>query len=135
MNFKLETKSGDYTLRFSNYFLDRVGKISGRSLSETTQYIVGEFIGNESVRGGMLDDLEVRATVIAAGIDAFNLSNGNLTKTTAVEGFGILEKVPNAIANPVWAEMFLEVVKALMPEKLGEQKAVPVKKAAKKTSR
>lgn len=133
MNFILETSDKKINLLFSNYFLSRVGKLSGKTLTETTIYLAGAG-ENGTIRGGMLDDLEARAIVIAAGIDAYNMSKGEMTQTSLIEGYQILEKVPNPLGNPVWAEMFVEVMKTIMPEKLGD-KPTAKKKAVKKASR
>lgn len=109
-------------IEFSNYFLSRVQKLLGYGLQGTITAVLGRF-EDGMVYGGLLDDMDVRAAVIAAGIDAHNLSTSReLTQTSMVEGYTIMAGIDNSVTNPVWSEMYVEIAKSLAPE--SKKKAV-----------
>jgi len=133
MNFQIKLKDGSIrNLSFSNYFLNCVGKLFDLGLAQTFPYIIGNVskAGDGVVTGGMMDNLEIRAGVVAAGMEAYGFANGDFTKRTLIDGWQVLEQMEDSLKNPVWAQMFVEVCKALIPDKLPSEKKAPAKKKA-----
>lgn len=134
MQFQLKLKDGSAVdLLFSMYFLDRYCKLSGMGFQQAVPHMIGDLRGVEQgiVFGGLLDDLEIRANVIAAGKEAAGFAKGEYEKVTTIEGFTLMEQVPNALASPVWGELSLVLIKSLVADNLPKGEA-PKKKAGRK---
>lgn len=133
MDFRLKLKDGSFVdLKFSMYFLNRACKIAGKSLQEMFGYLLGDVASDtKTVSGGLVDDLEVRAIVLAAGCEAADFANGDYTVKSLVDGFQMLELVEDSLLNPVWGEMYVVIAKSLLAERLPKEpkkKVVPKKK-------
>lgn len=126
MNFQLKTAKETLNLAFNAFFIDRVCKLSGKELSEVFGYLMGKDISDKSVTGGLINDMEVRANVIAAGIDAYNHKNGNPTHTTSAQGFEYLDNL--SLIDGQFSEMYAGLISALLPNAGAvEKKAAKVK--------
>jgi len=136
MNFQVNLKDGTaLNLAFSQYFLMRVGALTGLGLQDTFKYLIGDVIdmANGVVKGGVMDDIECRAHVIAAGLQAYGFANGDSKEYTAIDAFPMLEKIENVLANPIWAKMYIAIMTALMPTNL--EPDVPKKKPVRQSQR
>lgn len=134
MNFQVKLKDGSIqNLSFSVYFLSAVGKLLDcNGIQETFTKVIGkvEAIGEGRVTGGMLDDFDIRAAVVAAGAEAYGFANGDFTKKSLIDGYQVMNQIEDSLKNPIWAQMYIEVCKALIPDKLPEEKKTPAKKKA-----
>lgn len=137
MNYQLKLKDGSkVNLSFSMYFLNRACKLAGKSLQEIFGYLTGEIEKGSGhvVRGGLFDDLEVRAVVLAAGLEASNFANGDYEIKTLVDGFRLMEEVENSLTTSAWGDMFVILCESLVANKLPKDDA-PKKKAVQKKAK
>lgn len=97
------------------YFLSRIGSLMGMGMQESIQYLLGTYDAEaQSVTGGLLDNIEARAAVLAAGSDALSFSNGTPKFSTLFDGFEMLRGID--ITDPQWSELYQEVVKSILPK-------------------
>lgn len=130
MHYKLKLQGGKtLDLAFSVYFLNRVCKLTGKGLSNIFPTLLGDMsqFGEGVVSGGMLDDLELRAAVLAAAWEADGFANKDYTKRETPEGFEIMEAVDGGLASPQWAEIYsilTQCLVATLPKDEVKKKAV-----------
>lgn len=125
MNFQLKTAKEILNLNFNAYFIGRVCELSGKELSDVFTYLIGKGITDDNVSGGFIQSMDVRANVIAAGIDAYNHKNGNSTTTTTDQGYVYLDDL--SLIDPQFAEMYKNLVRALVPNAVAGVKKSPAK--------
>ncbi|SEA59178.1 hypothetical protein SAMN05192529_13129 [Arachidicoccus rhizosphaerae] len=109
MNFQLKTTKETYNLAFNAFFIERVCQLSGLDLSEVFNYLIGNNISKDSVKGGLIQSMGVRANVIAAGIDAYNKT----VSATTEKGYEILDSI--SLIDGQFSEMYGYLIKALLP--------------------
>ncbi len=114
MHYQLKLKDGStVNLRFSLYFLNRVCKLAKLPLTDVGEYLMG-----------MAEDLEVIATILAAAREADGYATGDFTKYTAIEGFQLLEQIPNALTNAeLWQDIGKMVASSMFPDGLPKDDA------------
>lgn len=138
-NIKIALKNNtEITLSFSMYFFSRCSELLGAGLQESMLRLLGEWENDNVVKGGLLDDLHTRYIVISAGVEAFNRANGDYTKPSKEEsliyGEQVCELIPNAIVNPIWADIFGVMSKSLVADNMPKEEAnAKPKKAMKKS--
>jgi hypothetical protein len=121
MNYQLKLKDGKTAdLLFSNYFLARVCKLLDKGLTHVFPYLLGsiEDTDNGIVRGGIMDDLEVRAAVLAAATEANGFANGDYSQKTMIDGYQLMEQVENSLLTPQWGEIYVMLATSLVAESL-----------------
>lgn len=117
MNYQLKLEDGSTVdLSFSMYFLNRVCKLTGHGLSSIFGHLLGDMseIDGGIVTGGLLDDLEIRAAVVAAGIEAKGFDDGAFDRKTVFDGFGVMMKVKDSLTSTIWADMYKIITDALI---------------------
>ena len=125
------------TLSFNMYFINRFCQLTNLPLSKITNVLLGKIDAEtQTMSGGLMDDLTVRAQAVAAGIDAFNFEKGDPSETNTIEGFRVMEQVVNSLTNPVWAEMYVMILKIIVPDNLPKEESKKVaKKKGEKTAK
>lgn len=136
MQYRLKLSDGSHVdLLFSMYFLNRVCKLTNNGLSTIFPFLLGDISSGETgtVSGGILDDLEIRAAVIAAGMEAEGFARGEYETKTLVDGFQVSERVESSLNSPQWVDLFGILTKSLIASlpKDGE----PVKKKTVRTKK
>lgn len=125
MHYQLQLKGGEtVNLRFSVYFMNCLCKLSGHGMTTISDYLLS-----------MSEDLEVLANILSAGREAEGFANKDYTKYGTVEGFELLERMPNVLSNAqVWIDIGQLVAQSLMPPELPAEAKVkkPAGPAAKK---
>lgn len=132
MNYQLKLKDGKTVdLSFSMYFLNRLCKLTDKGISDIFPHILGQVIDVDKgqVIGGLLDDLEIRAAVLAAGMEAHDLSKGRYAPKMVIDGFMIMENIENCLASSIWGDMYAVLCKSVIADSLPKDDA-PKKKAA-----
>lgn len=135
MKHKVKLEDGkSVDISFSMYFLNRVCKMTALTLQDVFTYLIGNDLNIQagSVSGGLLDDLEVRAVVLAAGMEAESFAKGNYKKFDIKDGFDLLENVEGGLQSTQWADIYTELIKSLVAEKLPKDDAPKKKAGAKK---
>lgn len=132
MHYQLKLKDGKTAdLLFSMYFFDRVSKLTGKGLTELFPYLLGDMSESDNgiAKGGILDDLGIRAAVLAAAVEAHSFANGNYDKKTLVDGFALMEQVQDSLTSTQWSDIYVILVKSLVADKLPkDEDAKPAKK-------
>lgn len=124
MNYQLKLKDGKTVdLSFSMYFLNRMCKMSNLGFQHIFNYLLGDVSRLEDgiANGGFFDDLEIRAQVLAAGVEAAGFAKGDFKQYTAVDGFYMLEQVPDSLTSPVWGEIGLLLIKSVIADSLPKE--------------
>lgn len=119
MQYQLKLKDGtEVNLRFSMYFLNRMCQLSRVGLTELMGYMAG-----------ISENLEIMAQILAAAMEAEAAANRNPVKFTAIDGFDVMDKMPNFLqSDTIWLEMVNKIRDCIMPE--GLPKEAPAKKKA-----
>lgn len=127
MNYNLKLKEGEVTLTFSMFFLNNLCKLAKCNLSEVFSYAIGTNIKGEgdtaSIDGGLMNDLEVRANVLASAVNA---TNGN-TDLKTFDGFNLIESMESPLLNAQWADVYKHLLECIIPDSLPKSKKKAVK--------
>lgn len=130
--YTLKKKDGtDLNLSFSSFFIARACKLSEKTLQQTIRFLVGHSeTEGEAVAGGVLDDMEARAIVLAAGADAYE----KRSYRDKDDGFALMDELESGLTDPVWVDVLNGVVAAIIPD-YGKKKTAVKKPAPKKTTK
>lgn len=138
MIYGLKLNNGSVVeLRFSMYFLKRVCEFSGYSLTTIYPYLIGDTsrIDRGELSGGIMDDINARSYVVAAGLEAAGFATGNPVSKDPVskEVFDIIENTEGGYLSRQWAEItgkLMESLAAQLPkQELPKKKAAPKKRS------
>lgn len=123
MIFKLDLIDGSsVNLRFSMYFINRMCKLAEIPFTNVFEHL-----------SKIANDLEVLAQILASAREAECAANGDFTRLTAIDGFEIMDKIPNfASSDTIWVEMGQMIAECLNPKSLTNQETVKKKAAPKK---
>lgn len=137
MTYSLKLSDGkSVELRFSMYFLRRMCELSGLGISSIYPYLIGDMSNFEDgiINGGLIDNIQIRSQVIAAGMeaDAFYKGKSDVKSPESKEVYDILESVEGGIISVQWADVLTTITSTLtaeLPKKevVGKKKDAPKK--------
>lgn len=127
---KIELKDKtEVTLALSTFFLGKLETILGVTLVEMIDKVVGQFEAGTS-SGGMLNSIDTRAAVIAAGMTAASFHNKEYKEYSKIDGYEVLENMPDALRSPFWGDLWLKITNSLFPDLIKEEEEPAKKKKA-----
>lgn len=133
MTYGLKLSNGSVVeLRFSMYFMKRACDMLKCGFSTIYAQLIGDVSELEEgrVNGGILDNIDTRAVVVAAGMEAHSFANGKSETQNPVskEIFDIMENVEGGYASRQWAEIVGKMIESLSAQL--PKSEIPKKKAA-----
>lgn len=124
-------------LLFNMMFLARCQKLmDNNSIQHTRMSLLGSLAGKTSegtpiIKGGILDDIHIRAIVIASAMYAYNSKHNNdFTELTEIHGYEMMENMTATLNSKVWVELYAKVLEFILAEDVPNVEAVSIKKKA-----
>lgn len=122
-------KINQTNLKFTNYFLHLLCKYYAIDLGDVFTKLFGEYNEVENTqKGGLLGDLEVRAVVIMCGAKAHDMN----TEFTLNDAWEVVNSV--GINDTIWVDLFHELTSALKSNLNINETEVAKKKTGVKTA-
>lgn len=138
MIFELPLKDGrKQPIVLSSYAIGRLCALTGTDIDTLQPMLFGTIDKvTNTPTGSMLSNIELRAKIVAAGMDAYNAKEFRLlTETSEVDAYNILDEMDQQLFNEVWVKLYRHFIDFFFPGELptaGDTKKKP-KKAVKKT--